>query len=315
MNNLLSPSVQHRIECFLLEIGSIFSFTKILVVSASYSSIQGISNLNINFWSPDGSFPLYKQLGTSIWNAQRIATNYLFNSTSTEGYHLEKNVAHQKFQCFEVCKRTATSISLSASSFATGLASPLSEFQTFSRSSRVFASAKGFRLFFSSFMFQIYTRITLFHNRNDRFLPHLRLSLGEFFAWGIRSLRRPTEFFFWNYNHRLLCNSPLRGSFRWVPIYAFGFPGRRRPQTELSHLGNLRPFGSILKNLFQCPYRNFLFFKRFPEELDFPRRFHFGTIQLDPIYESDTISNPVEIQKYRNQFNNLILENILSLLT
>lgn len=294
MNNLIL-SAQYRIECFVFEISSIFSFTNILVVSNSCFWIRRISNPQINPSFSNGRFQSSKR-SRSFGETQTFATNYLPDSISHGGNNLKKNVAGQKFQFFAVCRRIAASINLLASSFGTGLASPLSDFHTFSRSSSVFASAKGFRLFFFSFMYQIYARITIFHNRNDRFLPHLRPLLGELFAWGIRSLRLPIEFFFWNYNHRLLYNSPLRGSFRWVPIYAFGFPRRRLSQTELSHLGNLRRVGSILKNQFQYPYRNLFCFKRFPEELDFPRKIHVGAIQIDPIYESNTISNPVEIQ-------------------
>lgn len=198
-------------------------------------------------------------------------------------------------QFLAFCNRTASSRIRLASSLETGFAFFFKEFQTFSLACAVFAVAKGFEYFLSSFIYQIYDRFRFFRNSTGLF--HLRppLSFGEFYVWGTQSWTRLTKFVFLSYIHKLWYNNSLVDSHLLGTRNALDFSGLKQLRLGLSYPGSHHSFGLILRNQCQFPSNRSLNLTSNPEEWVFLRRFHFGAIELDPIYESDTFSIPVEV--------------------
>lgn len=185
------------------------------------------------------------------------------------------------------CKRTASSRSRFASSLETGLAFFFKELQTSFLASSVFALAKGFGCIFSSIICQIYDRLRFFHNSKSLFLPRQLLSLGELFVWGIRSWTQSIEFFFSSCIHRLWYNNPVGDNHLLRTTNAWDFSRLKQSRLGLSRPGSLHSFRLILRNQYQFPSNRTLYLTSNPEEWVFLRRFHFGAIELDPIYDSE----------------------------
>ncbi len=182
------------------------------------------------------------------------------------GYDLDRKKTG-KTECyllFSTCRRMASSNNLSPSSFETGRAILLSDFQTFSLSSKDFAWAKGFRSFGFLSILQIYSNSPIQYNKNVQYPLRRQLLSEEFFDLGFQYLKQSARSFFWScirrqwYRNLSVDNLPAGIACVW------DYPEQSGFQPGLSYLDSLHPFRLNLKNLF--PYLHKFYINEKPEE-------------------------------------------------